>query len=457
MKNRVIKLIFLGLFVMMCLLPLVGILIAGPAGAAANEILSDPPSLHDAEGKINLNYLKDASDYLADHFFLRQEFVTADAVIEAGVFHDSACEDVVLGKEGWLFYTSTLDDYRGLHVMTDRELHSAARTMALIQEYAQAHGADFLFTVAANKNTLYPQYMPEDIGRSGVESNLERLRKVLEEYDVNFTDLGEGFREQDAVLYHRQDSHWNNLGAGLACDQIMASLGRQSWFYDPDRYAAKKDFRGDLYEMLYPTGIELDEQLYPNWTWSYTYDRPIRSAEDQLIYTSCPDTAGTLLMFRDSFGNTLHPFMAECYGEACFSRAMPYDLSLFNEIQPDQLIIEIVERNLDWLLTRAPVMAAPIRTLELPEKSCAIEANAACTQTTQTLFCCSGNILQELDTDSPIYLLSDGVIYEAAPAGDGQNAFTAYLPSMPETVQILFMQNGELILSKELYLGRNPQ
>ena len=60
-------------------------------------------------------------------------------------------------------------------------------------------------------------------------------------------------------------------------------------------------------------------------------------------------------MCRDSFGNALHADLAEDFGEALFSRAMPYDLSLMDDVQPDTLIVELVERNLCWLCTRPPL------------------------------------------------------------------------------------------------------
>ena len=62
-----------------------------------------------------------------------------------------------------------------------------------------------------------------------------------------------------------------------------------------------------------------------------------------------------------SFGNALHADLAEDFGVALFSRAMPYDLSLTDDVQPDTLIVELVERNLCWLCTRPPLLPAPVR------------------------------------------------------------------------------------------------
>lgn len=450
MKKNYGSLLFLGVFLLTCLWPLVGMAIAGPSEAAANERLAAIPSLTAADGSFNLNVLNDTSDYFADHFASRQELVTANAKLEAALFGESAEDDVILGKDGWLFYKSTLDDYQGQDLLSDREIWSAAHCLALIQEYAQAQDVSFVFAVAPNKNTLYPEYMPDRCLRSETPGNAARLSEALQLEGVTTADLEAAFRAEDGILYHRLDSHWNNLGAALAHDAITDALGSgAARFYQPDRFAAVQDYDADLYQMLYPAGSEKDVQRYPVWGLSFTYDQPIRSAEDQLIHTSCTDQDGRLLMFRDSFGNALHPFMAESYGAACFSRAMPYDLSLIESEGADTLVIEIVERNIDWLTQRAPILPAPTRKIDVPE-TCDGNISFECdfSQTSGGTLCCSGNLGSAPDTDSPIWLVCDGTVYEASPAGNGDLPFTAYLPTQPEELQIMFLQNGVPVISK---------
>ena len=61
---------------------------------------------------------------------------------------------------------------------------------------------------------------------------------------------------------------------------------------------------------------------------------------------------GRLLLCRDSFGNALHPFLAEDFREAIITRQMPYPLEQVQE--GDTVIIEIVERNLPNILKYSP-------------------------------------------------------------------------------------------------------
>lgn len=116
---------------------------------------------------------------------------------------------------------------------------------------------------------------------------------------------------------------------------------------------------GDLYEMVYPAGNETEQDTAYDFT--YQYDEKFHSADDITIHTENSAADESIFVYRDSFGINLHPFLAQSYGNACFSRNMPYRLTAVTEEQPDVLLVELVERNLNWLLERAPEMPAGTR------------------------------------------------------------------------------------------------
>ena len=444
MKKSWYQIILLILGLLICLFPLIGMAVTGPAPAAANEILAFEPKLKTDSGSLNLRYLNDLSDYFRDHFSERQEMVTLNAKLESGLFGDSASKKVVVGKEGWLFFGETTDDYQNTNKLSDRRIWAAAHTLSLIQEYALSKNAVFLFTIAPNKNT---QYMPDLYLRSEEPGNRERLFAELRKEGVSSLDLTHSFRAEDRTLYHRLDSHWTNLGAAFAHDQILAALGKtDDVFYRPDQFREEKSHSADLYTMLYPTGKEKDIQYVPDPPLTYQYAAPIRSPEDLKILTTCEGKSGNLMMFRDSFGNTLHAFMAESFGNARFSRAMPYQLSMLDASHADTLVIEIVERNIDWLSERAPNLPAPVRDLTVPDNQIDVAADLFCTQE-NALWRISGELKETFDVDSPIYLKIDGVVYEASPVGEAEGSFTAYLPAQAESAQILYRSNGTLVQS----------
>ena len=443
--KKIGMILFLAAFLLLALIPSLGMLVFGPAEAAANEILAFPPSVTGEDGSFNKSVLHDASDYLADHFFLRQQLVTADAKLEAGLLGESAAEDVVLGKEGWLYYAATLDDYRSQNLMTKRQIWAAARTLKLIQDYAAENGARMLFVIVPNKNEIYPEYMPGWALAGAEPDNREELNQALAFAGVDYLDLTPVLTAEKptAQLYQTQDSHWNNLGAALAHDAILSGLGREGSAYDPAAFISRRDHVGDLYTMLYPTGTEKDLQYYPARDWQFQYTKKIRSPQDQTILTACESAEGSLLMFRDSFGNTLHSFMAESFAEASFSRAMPYNLQLLAGRNPDTLVIELVQRNLPWLAQRAPILPAPIRALDLSDAKAAAEISLTPGEE-GSLFRLSGELPLDPEEDSPVWIEADGVLYEASPVGETQRSFTAYLPEPASLIRVCFRSGGTL-------------
>lgn len=444
-------------FLACCLVPGIGMLILPRGEAAAHETLAPVPALTQPDGSLNDDVLQETSDYVADHFAFREELITAGAVIKAKAFHTSAEEEVLLGEDGWLYYRETLADYLRTEPLGERALYGAAHTLALAREYCESRGARLLFTVAPNKVSLYPEHLPEVGEPLDGEDDIDRLRAYLARENVDYCDLFAAFRAEGDTLYHRLDSHWNARGAALAHDTLIAALGKtdQAPFFD-GAYQITENHKGDLYEMLYPAGQELDEDAVFERPFAFAYTAEPRSAEDQRIDTACAGKSGSLLMFRDSFGNALHPFLADAFGRAAFSRAMPYTLPLVEETGADTVVIEIVERNLDWLTERAPIFPAPERGLsgtppvgEASARVTAVEDGALPGYTR-----IEGAIEGEIDGDSPVYVLFGGSVFEACPVGKGADGapFTLYVPAEKagDAIQVLYLRGGALYAAAQV-------
>ena len=367
MKKNLLYAAFPALITLLCLIPSLGMLL-GPQGDAVggNQAIAAAPSLRNAEGAWNTSFLSQIQDYAGDHFFLRQDMITAWSALNAKALGSSITEDAVLGRDGWLYFGDTLPDYAGLEPMSQREIFSAAHNLSLISEYCESHGARFLFTMAPNKNSLYPEHMPA-LTASSAPSNAERLAQALKQpgMDVNYLDLFALFRGQEETLYFQTDSHWNSKGAALAADAVNQALGRDSSYFSGP-FSTELNHKGDLYDMLYPA----DGGLEADWVYGgglrFEYDAPIRSAENLTIMTH-GGGEGSLLMFRDSFGNLLYPYLADSFGAALFSRSMPYRLDLLDQREADFVAAELVERNIRHLIRHVPLMPAPHRGTEAPE------------------------------------------------------------------------------------------
>lgn len=438
MKGKKGSILFVVICLFICILPFAGMTVARTDTTTENTELKEFPAIRDDRGW-NVGYLKDLGGYFEDHFAFREALVTADSMIQSKVFQVSNMDTVIAGENGWLYYTDTLDDYQGRNVLSDRGIWNAAHNISLIKDYVEGQGADFLLAVPPNKNSLYGKDMPYYYeNKTGAEGNLKRLPKALKKADVSYCNLYSVFKEQEEVLYLKRDSHWNGKGALLAYNEMMDGLDYLHETYETTSAKRTRTEYGDLNKMIYPLAGE------PEWNYDYEFEKSFEyvteteSVEDAWIETSGSDKKGSLLMFRDSFGNTLLPYFAEAFGKAYFSKGEPYAVEAYMEkYKPSAVIVEKVERNISDFAENPPIMTGPL-IKNVPE------AESSETKTEFEMVSAEANtdyweirgLLDEkyASGESPVYVRveteGNASVYEAFTVSDGaaDNGFLLYLP-----------------------------
>ena len=353
--NTGVKISFLIVCGLLCLLPLIGML--WTTGGEVKEELAAFPAIQE-DGVVNVDFLSELGDYFEDHFAYRNQVVSANSVLRAKLFGVSSTDTVVVGADDWLYYAGTLSDYGSWVVLSQRSIDNIGYNLFLMQAYTVNAGTDFILTIAPNKNTLYGGNMPYYYV-AGEEHNLEALEEVLEKYGIYYADMYALFSAQDEVLYYRKDTHWNTKGALLACQALLTQLGNDTATESLSGIEATvvDDYIGDLNTMLYPSAEKPEED--------YSYDADLEwyftegeSVEDSQVTTAGSGT-GTLLMYRDSFANNMIPFLADVYETAYFTKMVPYDLNEASQVGADAVIIERAERNIADLGEDPAIMPAP--------------------------------------------------------------------------------------------------
>ena len=441
--RKVLKCIYI-LIIMVALCLPVGLMGFYESAGTENRELAGFPD------EINEDFGKNMNSYLEDNFAFRDRLVSADSSIKASVFQMGGNDKVAVGKDGWLFFAEDIDGLTSKNTLSGREIFCISRELEMIRDYAGDNGSSFLFMIAPDKAGLYSEYLPYYYKESTLPDNKEMLEAMLDK-DM-FIDLSLLFENEKEVLYHRLDSHWNNKGAQLVVNAMLDRLG-----LDKKEYAQpteSMDWEGDLYKMLYPLGEEKDKQ-YNYSGFEYSYAKRFKSTDDMLISTKNPkNDNGSILLFRDSFGRNMLPFIGDNFSEAELARAVPYDFNRLSQRHFDYAVLEIAERNVDELLDKAPYIIASeadeatdeLLRLDESEYELVVEEKDECCH----LY---GVINSPLETAARIYVKTADMLFEAFPCYEKEkgkfeykngNGFSIYIDKAlaKDKTEIFIGNNG---------------
>src|SRR5439155_440265 len=109
-------------------------------------------------------------------------------------------------------------------------LEKQRREFVARARWAAAHGSMYAVLVAPDKETIYPELLPDWLTKPvRPQSILDQISaELMRSREVHFVDVRRRLWDvkNRYVLYRRLDSHWNDLGAYHAYACLMASLAQ---------------------------------------------------------------------------------------------------------------------------------------------------------------------------------------------------------------------------------------
>ncbi len=300
--------------------------------------------------------------YYGDHFGLRNTFIRWLDVAKVCWLGVSTSPKVILGKDGWLFYTETpVTDFASKQPFSPAQLVQWQIALEANRAWLAQRHIRYVVMFVPDKQTIYGEYLPAGLAKKpvGGKSRLDQLLEHLQAHsEVEVVDLRGPLRRAKAEgpIYQLTDSHWNARGAFVAYQELTRFLG--GWFpavapWLPSCFGIEEQtaIGGDLAKMLNlqdrlpEPGVTL-VSLRPQAArtvktpWRTWYDTPA-------LATECPD--GRLpraVMFNDSFLCHLHPFLSEHFRRIVYLAQEGIDEAIVEREQPDVVIHEVVERKL---------------------------------------------------------------------------------------------------------------
>jgi len=144
-------------------------------------------------------------------------------------FGDHVFNAGLVGKDGWLYYSGdfSIHDYQKTEPLGKNRLKGLAEILNSLNESAAQYGGTLLVVIPPDKNTIYPQYVPEQIPVIGQTSRLDQLIKYLQDNtEISVLDLRTVLMDasQSSKIYYKADAHWNCLGAYYASNEILLKV-----------------------------------------------------------------------------------------------------------------------------------------------------------------------------------------------------------------------------------------
>ncbi|WP_158850545.1 alginate O-acetyltransferase AlgX-related protein [Saccharothrix deserti] len=154
------------------------------------------------------------------------------------------------GKDDWLYLGFDIEDACEPTLKTDEVFNRLAR----LRQVVEASGRQFVLTIAPNKSTMMPEYLPS---RYYGKVCFERASEYFWDRVVSKTgalDVRSGMREAakqvGAPVYTKYDSHWTHAGGLVMARGVAEAVkpgGTGSWKVDP---SSKVERQGDLAPLL---------------------------------------------------------------------------------------------------------------------------------------------------------------------------------------------------------------
>lgn len=306
-------------------------------------------------------YHTEFEDWFNNILPYRSELIRINSKINLYGFHESPSDEVVIGKNNWLFYKPTMGDYKRTNLYSAEELEELRRILEVNQQYFKERGIEYLIFIAPNKASIYGElYLPDYIGRQGGMSRTEQAVTYLRQN----TDVKIVFPQDEMItvaraypespLYLHFDTHWNYLGGYYGAQALLREMGISLPQIDEVTVEKNSDpmFYWNSFDLERMIGMEgeLPEDInykisgYSDNVVSWTGDttQSVKDFHGVCTTTSNAKDSRRVVFVRDSFGTAMMPFLASQFSEIYSPhKAREIDWAV---MKPDIVIFETVER-----------------------------------------------------------------------------------------------------------------
>jgi len=350
-----------------------------------NRNLNALPALPD---KFSLlpTYVKSFTAYFDDHVPYRNKVISFYNKIIMNTWKVSSSDQVVIGRDDWLFYTGEaggkkqlIREYVGAEILLPDQLTLIEKYLVNTNARMKTLGKQFIVSIPPSKEEIYPEFLPSGYKR-GVLTKMDQVVSILEKNDINYINAIPSLiaGKNEHTLYYKMDSHWNFYGAYIEYSNIMKELGLipQTLEYFKIKVLEKQRL-GDLGSSMLGQNDLLDDEIILGYSGATVIDPPTVPLTGFSTKNIQAPYKKRVLIKGDSFSVDFTPLVANSFEDVKFEWDYNLSSDLIKGYNPDIVILEFAERQIMGVFNSIPTTIAPqlvpVLKSETDNVSCNIE------------------------------------------------------------------------------------
>jgi len=324
-----------------------------------------------------IKFVKQYRKYFRSHYVGKNLFISVYNNSRFTLLKESPIPDrVLVGKDDFLFYCKQDDgdnivDYQGYVQLSNNELESIYVFLNSFYEWLKQQNILFYFVIFPNKETIYYDKLPEKIKKVG-KTSADQIIDYLIKKGIPVIDLRYPLLEAKALynfdLCIKTDTHLNSLGSYIAYKSIINNLANDGIAIKPiniDLQTINKKrltVAGGMSDSYIMMNFKEDPYFYDadlHYPKNYTIEFPV-VGNNKIIVTKSNKSNVKAVIYMDTFFGWVLPFIANNFGHACYlweylHRTKKIKKDKIEEIKPDIVIIETIERFLKYYKDITPI------------------------------------------------------------------------------------------------------
>lgn len=271
-----------------------------------------------------------------------------------------------VGDDGWLYLNvSDPDRYKDEWPPVGERLDGWADEFAARNEYLKGRGIEYVVLIAPEKSSIYPDHLPTSLRRrlppdpTGEVCEKLTARGVR---GVNPLPALLAAKETGQPVYYRQDTHWTQAGGRAAYTELAKELRAVLPGWSPladDGYTVRaEEVWADLRRFV-PTARRYADpapvysasaravEPHPDPAFAAHLPKESRNPRMPPVVYTCEGAPGpSVVLFRDSFGEGVWPFVAADFRRAAVVVSDSLEPAVLNAERPAVVIQVMVARKL---------------------------------------------------------------------------------------------------------------